>query len=108
MTRVELIKSIGEALRNLDHLRTRRPADDSISRKLNELRNTLARQQLTLAINDFDEDAAAFFEATREIEMLSAELAAATSRPDPDNIRIDTLERLVRAVDSVVNIAIPF
>src|ERR1700730_702689 len=99
MTKVDLIKLIGDVLRRLDSLRKSQSPDVSTRPVLDELRNTLAKQQLKLAINEFDEDAPAFRDATEKILAINTELHGAIERSGEAVVAIDDVKHFIRAVD---------
>jgi hypothetical protein len=101
MTRVELIRLIGNVLRQLDNLKTNRSADLS-GAVLTEVRNALARQQLKIAITDLDESAPAFVKAIEDILASNAELHGAIESADMGVAMIDNLKCFAKAVDGLV------
>lgn len=104
MTRVEVIRSIGEVLRKLDGLRRNRVPDDPTQQNLDELRKLLARQQLSLAINHSDEDTTAFRNAIREFEAINAELTRAMAT-DNAVIPVSIVERLTKVNSMLIETA---
>jgi hypothetical protein len=101
MTRVELVRLIGDVLRQLDNLKTDRPADLS-GAVLTEVRNALAKQQLKIAITDLDESAPAFFQAIEDILALNAKLHGAIESADNGMALVDNLKGFVKTVDGLV------
>jgi hypothetical protein len=100
MTRVELIRLIGDVLRQLD-VKTDRSADlsDAVP---TEVRNALATQQLKIAITDLDESTPAFFKASEDILALDARLHGATESADNGVALVDSLKRFVKTLDGLV------
>ena len=100
MTRVELVRLIGDVLRQLD-VKTDR-SDDLSSTVPLEVRNALAKQQLKVAITDLDESTPAFFKASEDILALDAKLHAGTESADNGVELIDSLKRFVKTLDGLV------
>jgi hypothetical protein len=100
MNRVELVRLVGDVLRQLD-LKTDRSADPS-GVALTEVRNALARQQLKIAISDLDETTPAFFKATEDILALDASLREGIESADNGVALLDNLKRFVKTVDGLV------
>lgn len=103
MTKVELIKLIGEILREVDAVGRLQPPNDFTRVVLDELRATLAKQQLRMAIHHVDQNTPVFHEATREIELMGAELRQAVGSTEQKTIRVDALRRFVKAVGTLAN-----
>jgi hypothetical protein len=101
MTRVELIRLIGDVLRQLDNLKTSRSADLS-GAVLTEVRNALARQQLKIAITDLDENTPVFFKAIEDILAVNAELHGAIESADSRGALVDNLKSFAKTVDRLV------
>lgn len=97
MTRVDLVRLIGDVLRQLD-LKTGRSADPSGAVPA-EVRNALAIQQLKIAITDLDESTPAFFKASEDILALSAKLNGSA---DDGLALVDSLKRFVKTLDGLV------
>lgn len=102
MTRGELIKLIGDVLRQLDNLKTNQSPDDPGRPVLADLRNALAKQQLKLAIGDFDEGTPDFLKATENILAFNAALIGAIGHADKGVLLVDNVKHLVKAVDALV------
>src|SRR6266481_6600879 len=81
MTRAELIRLIGDVLRQLDALKATRPTKPG-GDALTEVRNTLAKNQLRIAITQFDESGPAFVKAVADILAASSELRGADESAD--------------------------
>ena len=98
MTRVELIRLIGDVLRQLDNLKTNQSPDDLNGPVLTELRNALAKQQLKFAISHLDEGTPAFLKAIADI------LASNGAIEPADNgiALIDKLKCFGKALDGLV------
>ncbi len=101
MIRVELVRLIGDVLRQLDNLKTDRSADLS-SAVLTEVRNALAKQQLKIAITDLDESTPAFLKAIEDILALNAKLHGAIGSADNGVALVDNLNSFVKTVDGLV------
>lgn len=100
MTRVELVKLIGDVLHQLD-VKTDRSADLS-GAVPTEVRNALATQQLKIAITDLDESTPAFFKASEDILAIDARLHGAAESADNGAALVDNLECFVKTVDGLV------
>jgi len=100
MTRVELVRLIGDVLRQLD-VKTDR-SDDLSGAVPSELRNALAKQQLKIAITDLDESTPAFFKASEDILALDTRLHAAAEFADNGVELVDSLKRFVKTLDALV------
>ncbi len=100
MTRVDLVRLIGDVLRQLD-LKTARSADPSGAVPA-EVRNALAIQQLKIAITDLDESTPAFFKASEDILALNARLNGAIQSADDGMALVDSLKRFVKTLDGLV------
>ena len=98
MTRVELIRLIGDVLRQLDNLKTTRPGDASLT----EVRNALARQQLKIAITDLDEGTPAFLKAIEDILAANAELRGAIESTGRGNALVEKLKYFAKACNALV------
>jgi hypothetical protein len=100
MTRLELVRIVGDVLRQLD-LKTDRSADLG-SAVPAEVRNALAKQQLKIAITDIDESTPAFFKASEDILALDASLRAAAESGDNGVALVDNLKGFVKTIDGLV------
>ena len=100
MTRVELVRLIGDVLRQLD-MKTDR-SDDLSGAVPSEVRNALAKQQLKIAITDLDESTPAFFKASEDILALDARLHAGAESADNGMELVDSLKLFVRTLDGLV------
>ena len=100
MTRVELVRLVGDVLRQLD-LKTDRSADLS-SAVPPEVRNALAKQQLKIAITDLDENTPAFVKASEDILALDASLHGAVKSGDNVVGLVDNLKCFVKTVDGLI------
>jgi hypothetical protein len=101
MTRVELVRIIGDVLRQLDNLKPNRSADPG-SAVPPEVRHALAKQQLKIAITDLDESTPAFFKASEDILALDARLHDAIESADNGFPLVDKLKSFVKTVDGLV------
>lgn len=102
MTRVELIKLIGGVLRQLDNLKTNRSSGDLNGPVLTELRNSLAKQQLKLAISDIDDGTPHFLKAGEQILASSAKVYGAIGSAENGVVLVDNVRRFLKAVDALV------
>ena len=101
MTRVELIRLIGDVLRQLDKLRQTRPANLG-GDALTEVRNALAKQQLWIAITEFDEGTSAFVKASADILATNAALSRAIESGETGVGLIEKLQGFATAVAGLV------
>ena|SRR5438034_1055064 len=101
MIQVELIKSIGDVLRALDLFSGSQPTNESINPAIEDLRNSLAKQQLKLAINHFELDRAVFLQETHEVKEITNKLYRALKGTDK-KIVFEHLGHLAKAVDSLI------
>jgi|ERR1700694_4311930 hypothetical protein len=100
MTRVELVRLVGDVLRQLD-LKKDRSAD--LSRVVpTEVRNALAKQQLKIAITELDESTPTFFNASEEILAIDARLRGTAESADDCVALVDSLRSLVKTLDGLV------
>ena len=101
MTRVELVRLIGDVLRQLDNLKPNRSADPG-GAVPPEVRNALAKQQLKIAITDLDESTPAFFKASEDILAMNARLHEALETGDSGAALVDNLRSFGKTVDDMV------
>ena len=102
MTKAELIKLIGDVLRQLDRLKTDPAPEDSTRPALADLRVRLAKQQLMLAISDLDEKAPAFLRAIEGIPNFDGNLQEALGSA-PDRVAlVHNFTSFAKAVDALV------
>jgi hypothetical protein len=102
MTRLELIRLIGDVLRQLDNLKTNQSPGDLNGPILTELRNALAKQQLQLAISDLDEGTPAFLKTIEDILAFHAKLHGAIGSADKGVALVDNVKHFVKALDALV------
>lgn len=107
MTRIELIKLIGDVLTKLDVLRGSMLPGDSNRRELDRLRKQLDGLQLRLAKTQFDDNTQAFITATAEITAINKELKKTLNKIEKVVTTLETLSRFVTAVDDIINAVIP-
>jgi len=100
MSRVELVRLIGDVLRQLD-VRTDRSAEPG-GAVPTEVRNALATQQLKIAITDLDESTPAFFKASEDILALKSRLNGAIQSADNGLALVDSLNRLLETLDGLI------
>jgi len=103
MTRGELIRLIGDVLRHLDNLKTNQSPDDLCGPALTEFRNTLAKQQLKLAISHLDDEGTPeSLKAIADILASSARLHRAIGSTHNGAVLVDSVKNFVKAVDALV------
>jgi len=103
MTRTELITSIGEVLLRLDKLRKDSMLDEWARLALIRVRNALAKQQMLLAITDFQESPTALPAIAKRFQIISTELQRVLDPAEIRNIPPENLEQLLVAVDSLIS-----
>ena len=103
MTRTELITTIGEVLLRLDKLRKDSMLDERTRPALIRVRNALAKQQMLLAIEDFQENPTALPAIAKRFQIISTELRRVLDPAEIRNIPPENLEQLVVAVDSLIS-----
>src|SRR5689334_13857575 len=108
MTRMELITLIGDVLTRLDVLRGSLMPDDPNRHQLDELRDSLDAKQRKLAQNQFDDNMAAFQQATTQLTSVNAALRVTIGQIQRVVDTLANLTRFVSAVDTIVGIAVPF
>jgi ABC-type transporter Mla subunit MlaD len=108
MTRLELIQLIGDALTQLDVLRGSLLPGEPNRTLLDQLRDELDTQQLKLAQNEFDDNTAAFVDATAKLVAINKDMNQTLKSIDKLVTTIDNLKRFVGAVNDIVGIALPF
>jgi hypothetical protein len=108
MTRLELIKLIGDVLTELDVLRGSLLPDEPNRKKLDKLRKQLDKRQLQLSQNQFDDNTKGFQQATRALEVINKELTKTISNEENIATTIENLKRFVKAVDGIVGVVLSF
>ena|ERR1700674_5353382 len=101
MTRVELVRLIGDVLRQLDSLKTNRSAGPN-GAVPPEVRSALAKQQLKIAITDLDESTPAFSKAIADIVALNSRLHGATESADNGVALVNNLKCFLKTVDGLL------
>ena len=107
MTRLELIKLIGDVLTKLDVLRGSLMPDDPARRELNRLRKQLDGSQLKLVQTQFNENTKAFLQATAELEAINKDLKKTLTSVEKLVTTITNLKRFVAAVNGIVGAVAP-
>jgi len=102
MTRVDLIRLIGDVLRQLDVLKNSQSQHNPSFAVLTEVRNTLAKQQLKLAISDLDEKTPEFLKASEDIMTFNSRLQEPISSKDAGVALVNHLTSFAKAVDTLV------
>ena len=105
MTRTELIDLLEKVIEELDVLRGSIEEGDALN-QLDDLRDTLSDQQLQLAKAQFDENTAAFQEATDDLAAVNADLKITINQIKKIVETIENLKKFVAAVDQVLGTAL--
>ena len=101
MTRIELIKLIGDVLTRIDVLRgSLAPAEPSRT-ELDGIRKDLDRKQLQLSKNQFDDNTQAFIKATGQLEVINDDLKQTIKSVQKVVETITNLKRFVTAVNDI-------
>ena len=108
MTKTELIELIGDVIVKVDELSTRFLRNDPERRPLDELRDALDAAQLRLVQEQFDENTAAFQQATASLAAINADLKRTIGDVNRVVETVANLRRFVSALDEIVGIAAPF
>jgi hypothetical protein len=108
MTRIELIRGIGDTLTRLDVLRGGLLPRDPQRVALDDLRLLLDDRQRRLSQQLFDETAEAYRRATLDVARVNENLLATIDELERLATTIQNLRRLLVAVDGVLNVAVPF
>jgi len=101
MTRSELIALIESVIEELDNLGAGMPAGDART-ELDQLRDQLSDQQLRLIEANFNENTAAFQNATAQLAAINRDLKVTISEIDKVVETIANLTRFIAAVDQVL------
>jgi DNA repair exonuclease SbcCD ATPase subunit len=102
MTRLELIKLIGDVLTKLDVLRGSLLPNESNRGELDRLRKKLDKKQLQFSRNEFIDSARPFQQATAELEKIHKELRKTINRTEEIATTLKNLKRFVKAIDDIV------
>lgn len=102
VTKVDLIRVIGDVLRLLDNLKANQSPGHIDCSVLTEVRITLAKQQLKLAISDLDEKTPAFLKASQDIMTFNGKLQEPISSKDDGLALVSHLTSFAKAVDALV------
>ena len=105
MTKSELIAVIERLIERLDVLGGSIPEGES-SQQLDELRDQLSAQQLQLIQEQFDENTAAFKQATTQLAAINADLKATITQIGRLLETINNVKRFVSAVDQIIGTAV--
>lgn len=107
MTRLELIRLIGDVLTRVDVSRGSLSSDEPNRDELDDLRRKLDRMQLKLARNEFDDNTEAFQQAAEELEIINRSLRRTINDIERLVTTIQNLRRFVAAVNNIVGVALP-
>jgi len=105
MTRTDLIDLLESVIEELDELRGSIEEGAALD-QLDDLRDKLSDRQLQLVKAQFDENTAAFQEATDELAAVNADLKSTINQINKMVETIENLKRLVAAVDQVLGTAL--
>jgi hypothetical protein len=107
MSRLELIKVIGDVITELDILRGSLNPNDIRRHDLDEIRKRLDSRQLQLAKNQFNDNTAVFKEVTSSLAGINAEIKGTLNDLTAFVDTIDNLRRFVSAIDEVMQAVLP-
>jgi methyl-accepting chemotaxis protein len=107
MTRLEVIKLIGDVLTRIDVLRGSLSPDDPDRKELDSIRKDLDRKQLQLSKNQFDDNTQAFIKATGQLEAINDDLKQTIKSINKVAETLANLKRFVAAVDGIVGTVLP-
>ena len=107
MTRLELIKLIGDVLKRLDVLGGSLLPTDPSQSEISRLRKKLDRMQLQLVKDDFDDSTAAFQAATDKLAIVNESLRKTINDIDRLVTIIETLKDFVNVVNKIIGIVFP-
>jgi len=107
MTRLELIKLIGDVLTRIDVLRGSLSPGEPNRIALDGIRKDLDASQLQLSKNQFDDNTQAFIKATAELDAINADLQETIKSINKVAETLTNLKRLVAAVDGIVGAVLP-
>lgn len=108
MTRLELIKLIGDLLTKIDVLRGSLIPDSPNRSALDHIRKSLDKKQLVLSQNQFDDNTQEYIDAAKKLEDINREVKKTISKIEKLVETIENLKRLVGAVENIIKVAIPF
>ena len=107
MTRLELIRLIGDVLTKVDVLRGSLPADNADRDELDRLRRKLDRFQLKLAQEEFEANTPVFQQAVDDLAAINRSLRRTINEIDQFVTTMQNLRRFVDAVNRIVGIVFP-
>lgn len=107
MTRLELIKLLGDVLKRLDVLGGSLLPTDPSQSEISRLRKKLDRMHLQLVKDDFDESTADFQAAADELATVNNSLRKTINDIDKLVTTIETLKDFVNVVNKIVGIVFP-
>ena len=107
MSRLELIKLIGDVITELDILRGSLNPNDIRRHDLDEIRKRLDSRQLQLAKNQFNDNTMVFREVTSSLTGINAEIKGTINDLNAFVDTIDNLRRFVSAIDEVMQSVLP-
>jgi Glu-tRNA(Gln) amidotransferase subunit E-like FAD-binding protein len=107
MSRLELIKLIGDVITELDILRGSLNPNDIRRHDLDEIRKRLDSRQLQLAKNQFNDNTMVFQEVTSSLIGINAEIKGTLNDLNAFVDTIDNLRRFISAIDEVMQAVLP-
>lgn len=107
MTKLELIKLLGDLITRLDVILGSISLAHPNREELELIRNQMDDRQRQLAKNQFDENTAVFQKATEQLKAINKDLKATIGQLDNLVNTIKTLRKFVSAVDSIVGAVVP-
>ena len=107
MTRIELIKLIGDVLTRIDVLRGSLSPSEPSRKELDAIRKDLDKKQLQLSKNQFDENTQAFIKATGQLEGINNDLKQTIKSINKVAETLANLKRFVSAIDGIVGAVLP-
>ena len=102
LTRLDVIRMLGDELTNLDVTRSDPSLDKAVRKQLDGFRDDLDTCQRRLVKNALNDNAAAFKNSAKALKAVNDELKAAAERLDQ---LAKTLELLVKLVEAAQKIA---
>lgn len=107
MTRIEIIREIGDLLTRLDILRGGLLPGNRDRQALDDLRLLLDDRQRRLSQQHFEENTAEFKSAAADFVRVNADVRLTIDRVERLIETINNVRRLLVAVDTVVGVALP-
>ena len=102
MTRLELIRAIGDVLTEIDVLRGSIPPDAPNQRSLDVLRTNLDAQQLALMKQQFDDTTPAYLAASADLQAINDDVRSTINDITKLVDTIANLKRLIAAVARII------